>query len=697
MIVRWSNTLRKLATRPASGWLSLLGIWLCGVSLIVIITNQYGALIKLDSYYRIHTPALCLVFGLVVAAVNTRLAIMATVFTLPLLPTFSWQFQLYTGYGRIQDVHGAGLDLIAGVFFGMLMKNALQKKQTTLDVTSGPLSLPWPAALAFMVISISVAMAIARNLQQSNAAFSLNVLLFNMLHLRTLTWHDDYRPLMDWVAYGGAFSVLAMFAPALKNMPDRNEVIFKPLIAGLVVAALVGWRQSAFGAGLNVDLQNFRLNRFGFAALGFQPDLHAFAGHMLLGAVGLAGYAFYKRSQWLWVLSLGLVSSLCWWLLFLSKSKASFAVASLCLVLFGVLWLSRNVVKPKTVLIGLGCLGALMLISIPITPNLWVTWLTQVTHALGLPDLLALNIRLSYRPEVYMAAFRMFALFPFAGLGQAEFYRQSANPELSRSFFLSTEQNGENAHNYFLQTLVETGLIGFVTLGLMLIYPIFKVANKRVLIPVSVTLLAIACANVFSHSLLVRENLLLAACFVALLYSFIPTAASNSNQSVIAHYPWSFLQRRYVIVTMITLSIALIVKEGLQARGSFPFDKDLQCFKTRPLDRDGWTSGHYLTDIPVGATGFTIQLATTQPDAEQRPISGSLQILFDHRKLIEKSFVLNKTGPQQLSFDLPAGTVATPDDYQAELTLSRCFIPRNFGMNEDSRRLGVKVEAIHWH
>jgi hypothetical protein len=318
-------------------------------------------------------------------------------------------------------------------------------------------------------------------------------------------------------------------------------------------------------------------------------------------------------------------------------------------------------------------------------------------HALGLPDLLALNIRLSYRPEVYMAAFRMFALFPFAGLGQAEFYRQSANPELSRSFFLSTEQNGENAHNYFLQTLVETGLIGFVTLGLMLIYPFFKVATKRILIPALVALLAIACANVFSHSLLVRENLLLAACFVALLYSFIPTAASNSNQSVVARYPWNFLQQRYVIVTIVAISLALIVKEGLQSRGGFPFDKDLQCFKTRPLARDGWTSGRYMTDIPVGATGFTIQLATTQPDAEQRPISGSLQILFDRRKLIDKDFVLNKTGPQQLSFDLPAGTIATPDDYQIELTLSRCFIPRNFGMNEDSRRLGVRIEAIHWH
>jgi O-antigen ligase len=689
--------LHKAAVRPASDWLSYLGLSLCVISLIVLVTNQYGSLIKLDSYYRIHTPALCLAFGLVVAAINTRLAIMATVFVLPLLPTIAWQFQIYTGYGRIQDVHGAGLDLAAGIFFGTLIRNILQKKQTTPGETGSLPSLPWPAALAFMVITLSVAIAIARNLQQSSAPFSVQALMFNLLHLRTLTWHDDYRPLMDWVAYGGAFSVLAVFVPALKDMPDRNDVIFKPLIAGLVIAALVGWRQSTLGVGLSVDLQNFRVNRFGFASLGFQPDLHAFAGHMLLGALGLFGYAFYKKSRWLWLLCLGLVSCLCWWLLFLSKSKASLALAVLCLLSLGVVWLLQRIVKPKKVLMSLGCLGALVLISIPIAPNLWVAGLTQITHALGLPDLLALNIKLSYRPEVYMAALRMFTLFPFAGLGQAEFYRQSANPELSQSYFLSTEQNGENAHNYFLQTLVENGLVGFFTLGFMLIYPLFKVLDKRVLIPALGVLLAMACANVFSHSLLVRENLLLAACFVALLYSFVPASASTPKQNVVACYPWNLLQHRYVIVTIVAVSLALIVKEGLQARGSFPFDKDLQCFKTRPLERDGWTSGRYLTDIPVGATGFTIQLATTQPDAEQRPISGSLQILFDRRKLIDKDFALNKTGPQQMSFHLPPGTVATPDDYQAELTLSRCFIPRNFGMNEDSRRLGVRIEGIHWH
>jgi len=61
---------------------------------------------------------------------------------------------------------------------------------------------------------------------------------------------------------------------------------------------------------------------------------------------------------------------------------------------------------------------------------------------------------------VYLAALKLFALYPILGLGQSEFYRQSADYALTNSYFLSVNQNGENAHNYFLQTLAETGLIG---------------------------------------------------------------------------------------------------------------------------------------------------------------------------------------------------------------------------------------------
>ena len=182
----------------------------------------------------------------------------------------------------------------------------------------------------------------------------------------------------------------------------------------------------------------------------------------------------------------------------------------------------RKQVKPTSVLKGFIALCVAVLISAAMAPALWHEGLSHLAIQLGLPDLLSLNLKLSYRPEVYRAALYMLLLFPFAGLGQAEFYRQSANPELSRSFFLSVEQNGENAHNYFLQVLVENGLLGFCVLGLLITYPIIKSDDKKHLFPALFALLAIACGNLFSHSLLVRENLLIAACFIALLYAWTP-------------------------------------------------------------------------------------------------------------------------------------------------------------------------------
>ena len=143
-------------------------------------------------------------------------------------------------------------------------------------------------------------------------------------------------------------------------------------------------------------------------------------------------------------------------------------------------------------------------------------------QALNLPDLFAINLKLSYRPEVYLAAIRMAMLFPFAGLGQAEFFRQSANHDLTNSYFLSIQQNGENAHNYFLQTLVENGLLGFMAFICLITYPIVKTANKRMLIPALVALVAMMGGNLFSHSMLVRENLLLAFC-LSLIHISEPT------------------------------------------------------------------------------------------------------------------------------------------------------------------------------
>lgn len=689
-----------------SKWLSNVSLAICLFAAVLLAGNQFGALHALTLPYRINTPALCLLFGFVTACCSMRLAIASCVFALPLLPTFASQFQLYTGYGRIQDVTSSGLDLVVGVLLGLVV-NSLLKKQPLRT----RLALPWPAGLVMVILTVSVIVAIARNLHQSDSPFALRALLYNLLHLRTLGWHDDYRPLVDWVAYCMAFLLLALFVPALKNMQNRNDVIFKPLIAGLVVAALVGWRQAIFGAGLNLFQLNFRLDQFGFMALGFQPDLHAFGAHMLIGVIGLVGYLYAKTDLRSRVFLLGFVLPLCSFALFLSKSKATFVVAVLGLLILSMLWLFRHTKYFRPVVLNVVLCSLMFILSVVIFADAWLALLSLLVRKFDVPDLYTLNLKLSYRPEVYAAALQMARLFPFAGLGLGEFYHQSANHDLTQSYFLSYEQNGENAHNYFLQTLVENGVLGFAAFAVLLIYPVVRAKNKRALLPGLVALASVFGGNLFSHSMLVRENLLLAACFLALMYAWVAAETRSTTQDkspsaaldrqslgLSLHQLGTWITQPKVLTACVLLTVLLIATETYQSFKGRPFNLDSQCTESRQLERgrDGWTTGRQVFDMPVGAQGVVLSLATTQPDVVKRPLPGSLTIWADRRLLLTKDFLLTKTGPQSLEISLPEGVLATPDDYQIELKIQRCFTPRNFGINGDGRKLGIQLESVQW-
>jgi hypothetical protein len=223
-----------------------------------------------------------------------------------------------------------------------------------------------------------------------------------------------------------------------------------------------------------------------------------------------------------------------------------------------------------------------------------------------------------------------------------------------------------------------------------------------------IALLAMFSGNLFAHSMLVRENLLLAMCFVALMYATVKTQAVSSKHSTqmpLASEAWltrklnrlfAVLTQPKMLVCLTLITLLWVAKEAYRSLSSNPFNVDYQCHEKPRLTPDGWTSGRYMFDVPVGAQGMILHLIGTPPDVAQRPLPGSLSVWYDRRLLLQKEFVLNKTDPQHLAIELPDGILATPDDYQIELKLQRCFVPRNFGMGEDSRRLGVRVESVNW-
>ena len=123
MLIRVSN--RFVASRLPNATadrlaqiLSFTGLLLVLFVAGLLVLNQVYAFKALDPYYRVTSSGLCLAFGFLTACLSIRLAIMGSMFALPLLPTIAPNIQLYLGYGRVLGEQAAGLDLVTGMLFG---------------------------------------------------------------------------------------------------------------------------------------------------------------------------------------------------------------------------------------------------------------------------------------------------------------------------------------------------------------------------------------------------------------------------------------------------------------------------------------------------------------------------------------------------------------------------------------------------
>ena len=678
--------------------IAVAGEAVAALTILVVLFNMVDSAVAKPAFYRVTISTLCFAAALIATAIRPRLGISLCVFLAPLLPNVTFQIQAFLGYGRIFPVDAPGFDLVAGLLLGAIANRTL-KRSTPGTPTPPVIDLPWQVGLMMLFLSSSVVLAIARNLSQSQSLFQLSALVQNLHHIRAIGWHDDYRPLVDWVAYGAAAALMAVLVPALRSRPDRNEVVFRPLVYGVLVAAAIGCAQSATGMGLRLTQLVFRNDQLGYTALGFQPDIHAFAGHMLLGVCGLLGYWIQTSSRVMRIAIPVIVVPLASVALVLSKSKSSVALAIVLLAALALIWALRNAPRARKVL-GWGALGGLFAIgaSFYFWNDAWLATLTTLARGRGFADLEAVNFEMARRPEIFMAGLRMFSAFPLLGLGQGDFYRLSANFDFSGSPFLTQTLNGENAHNYFLQVLAENGLIGVCLFVFMLASPVYRVRNKVVLVPAMVALASIFVGNIYAHSLLVRENLLVAAALVSLLYAW--ASDSGSLVGVSKPQPACWWSHRTTFIVLAIVALGVIVAAAFEAKSSFrrfPFTTDVQCQVFRSQTPDGWTAGQYREQMALGARGFTFVLGAVPPDAGARPVAAEVQITHEKRGvLVTRDFKIAAPGEHRLGITLPGNARVDDDDYRAVVKLQRCFIPKNMGINGDDRRLGILIKSIEF-
>jgi hypothetical protein len=550
-------------------------------------------------------------------------------------------------------------------------------------------------------IALSTYLAIARNVTQSAARTNFWGSFYNLGHFRPIGWHDDYFPISDLVAYGVAGILIVLVISYLREQDHRDAKIFRPLMIGLIIASLWGILQSMTGYGIPHELVDFRKDFFGYAAIGFQPDLHAYAGHLLLGALGLFGYFFIIKQSVERKIIL-LVCALSWFSLLLSKSRSSLLIAIFAAIcIFLILAYQRKISIFYLRAFGISALLIVATLGVTtilgLNPSLgWVGELLQQLQLAKLSNLNQLGGIMGSRFEIWTAAANMIAAFPLVGIGQGEFYRLSANVAFSKSQFLFLN-NGENAHNYFLQTLAELGVIGFGLLACAVIFPFWRSRDRRYLIPAGVGLASLFLGNIFSHAFLVRENLLIAAMLIALAYSWLYDERSNLSLPFSSGLKPPKDRKWHDVVWFMPVGLAILSLWGgyevWSKWGSEPFKSGVACQKNLPISGDGWSSGVYELVLPTGTSGVNLPIEVVRPSLNRYPLNLKLSLI--HSKIFNlpvQNISYSQISKDVLVVKLPEGNVITESNIRLRLELSDCYTPRNLGGSTDGRRLGILIK-----
>jgi O-antigen ligase len=506
--------------------ISVIATAIVTIALVVLLLHYIAAM-----FQPVRWPTRYYFLGMLLIAMvcKQRTTIMLFVFCLPILPDLHLQLEAVLKPPVKYFVGHPGLDVVAGFCLGLWAKQMWLAKKIKPPFEQ----VHWALGSLIITLAVSTSIAVSRNLHAAGlVGFNLPELFENLIQFKLINHPNNYLPIVDLLNYSFAILTICVLVPILRSYDtqEREEIIFRPLILSLILSALWGILQAFTGLGLFQVTLDYRPASFGFGAQGFQPDIHAFAALMLIGTVGIVGFLqkAQKRDVWLGCLCI----ALCWIALILSKSKATFVFAVLASLVLLIVQLKHRGFTPKTILYGsFGMITVFGLLMI-ITKN--VIWLEYLWELLN-PDNFSranFNRALAYRPELFRAALYMFSEYPLFGAGQGNFLRLSSNIDVSQSVYL-VQSGGNNVHNYFLQTLAETGLVGILTFALAIGWPFYRADQFSKIAAPALAILSIALGNLFSHPLLVRPNLILLAVVLALMYASVDANAFKSARSSI--------------------------------------------------------------------------------------------------------------------------------------------------------------------
>ena len=599
--------------------------------------------------------------------------------TLPFNSGFHLQINAFFGTG-LHPLNLLALDGVNGFLSGFLLRNYFhtifkkRPKNRLIQLSLGLIGafLGFCATMAFV--------AIARNLFTSGSVYSTKGILFNLWQIRSLGWHFDYFPFMDLFAYTGAILMGMLFLTYGFEKPFFDRYVISPIILAAVFISgygmaqffwHIGWVKSGFGRGVNSVL----------------PDLHSFAGFLfILFAIGYVDLT-EKQNGWPKKLQGFFYSALATTVIVMSGSRFITGILGLVVIwyLVGLVWRwFKRTRMGRGLKIGLTTV-TLSLIGCGILAMVVFFWdhqaRLQMNSFASLLDWSQFDLLFSYRPQVFREALAVFAHYPLFGLGQGSFFHAAKLPDFMMSTYL-VDGGGENAHNYFLQVLAELGIVGFALFVGMIILALKSSSENR---RSKAIIWALVGANLFDHHLLVREMMVI---FMAAVAMTLATGAMPTEGKVLRFFAtlrpvWKF--------GLISLVLLCGIAEVVRSFGRVPLVYGALCNKEFVQYDHGLINGYYEKTIDPSKP-FMVSFVPVHADIMRRPLNVAIDIIVNGKIVDSKTAQMHNNNQVQIAFP----SFPTPKDAVAslKLRLDRCFIPRNQGVSEDVRHLGLRDVKI---
>jgi len=569
------------------------------------------------------------------------------------------------------------LDCVIGVLFGLFLLYVFTKRLKIERNTD------WDQArilesllIAFhLVIIITVAIAISRNLYQSVSPYSVKGFFYNLANIRYLSFHDDYFPLRDLVIFTAAITLSIRLLNLIRTPSQLKQSLLIPLaIATTIILGYALWSKLT-GLGYNRDGVTLGVN-------SFLPDIHPFGGYALAAVMGGLYYLSSTNVLIKWIA--GAFSFLAVAGVVVSASR--FAIVMLGIVVISYLFfvfLTKKQGKATTVLLGFILVLGTAYLSVHWDNRGLFSRLDSVLQSQSFEDF---NTALSQRPDIFRSNLLMYSHYPILGLGKGIFYRQSSIAEFSQSNFFATH-NGENAHNYFLQILVETGLVGLVIFCSLFLYQGLYLRNRSTEI-ITVLIVGLFSGNLYGHSLLIPNLLFLL---------FILLGASNVDEqpekSISPTISLILLPKawRYVLIAMTTALVVGAIYEVKTSYGKLPFQPKFFCYKPAEYS-DRQTSGLFEEAYTVTGNYLNLNYIVHHADVQRRPLTIDFNLEQQGQRIAHDQRLIDSPGEYQERLDI--SQLQTGSNISLQIKTSRCFTPINLGVSLDKRPLGIQLNKV---